>query len=171
MRGWVLGGLVVMVVLLQQSFLGVMSFPQVAPNLFLILMAYAALGLDWREAIVMGLGGGLMLDLTSGVDFGLRMAFFSSLVMFGALLRRVATPELNIQLALSLIVAGTLLFNAAILGELIVAGAHVTWVAVWQRVGLELVLNLIGGVVAWRPLVGLFSVMARKGGLAGQRQV
>lgn len=88
MKMGILIGILVAAVLLQISFLPALRPFDVIPNLVLVVVAAAALGGPIVQAMGMGIGGGIVLDLVSGTDFGLRTGLLAVAVILCAFARR-----------------------------------------------------------------------------------
>ena len=109
----------------------------VVPNLLAVVVILA--GLAWRvsETLILALAGGLLLDLASGSDFGLRMAFFSLLALLVAVLARLGMDFDNLGILLLLLLGATIIYNLAVIANLVLAGEAIDWGVVAGRAGLE----------------------------------
>lgn len=158
---------VLVAVWLQISFFGAFHIFGVLPNVLLVLMIYAGLICRTSDAVMMGLLGGLLLDLASGNDFGLRMGFFVLTGLLIAVLKQAGTDFENTAMVLAATLAGTVLYDVAALSSLLVKGAVIPWGTV---VGVMMVEVLVNGALALllrRPLGRLlgeaeFSFSSRK---------
>ncbi|HUC20301.1 MAG TPA: hypothetical protein VMR98_02285, partial [Candidatus Polarisedimenticolaceae bacterium] len=68
--------LIILVACLQVSMFGHMRPFGIMPNLMVIAVVLVSLWGTASFSLVTAIGGGLLLDMASGSDFGLRMAFF-----------------------------------------------------------------------------------------------
>ncbi|MBW3537971.1 hypothetical protein KY386_00585 [Candidatus Parcubacteria bacterium] len=157
MRLAVLILVVLLSVWLQASFFGAMRPLGVVPNLLLVVVIYAGLVGTATESVAMALAGGMVLDLASGVDFGLRMAFYSLLALIIVMLKRAGANFDNVGLVLLSTVGGTLLYNAAVIVSLILSGVSLPLEAAAARVGFEVGLNLLLVLLGGRALIWLLS--------------
>lgn len=115
MRGIYLAGLVILTVWLQASFLGALHPFGIIPNLALIFILLASAVCTASETVAMAVSIGLILDLASGADFGLRTAFFSLLALMAIMLRRNGADFERPSMIVAAICGGTVLYNAAVL--------------------------------------------------------
>ncbi|HSH31761.1 MAG TPA: hypothetical protein VK963_03805 [Candidatus Saccharimonadales bacterium] len=162
MRVVTLALVVLLSVWLQVSFLGAARPLGVLPNLLLVVVIYAGLAATATEAVAMALGGGILLDVVSGTDFGLRMGFYSLLALVIIMIKRAGANFDNIGLVLLSTIGGTVAYNAAVITGLMLAGASLPVSVGAVRVGLETVINLILVLLAGRLLVRLFKAGGMK---------
>lgn len=137
---------------LQLYFLGNMRPLGVLPNLLLVVIIYAGLLRDATETLAIALGAGLILDLASGSDFGLRMAFYAVLALIVMVLRQMGADFENLGLVLATTAAGAILYNLAVLAGLAVQHGSVPLALALGSIGRELLLDLLL-VVLLRPLL------------------
>jgi rod shape-determining protein MreD len=109
----------------------------IVPNLLAVVVILA--GLAWRvsETLILALAGGLLLDLASGSDFGLRMAFFSLLALLVAVLARLGMDFENVGILLLLLLGATVIYNLAVIANLVLTGEVIAWGAAAGRAALE----------------------------------
>lgn len=100
---------------LEVSFFGAWRPLGILPNLFLVVLLISSLIVPTSEALMMGLGGGLLLDFVSGSDFGLRTAYFCFLVLLIVVIRRTGADFERWSMKLAAIISATILYDAAIL--------------------------------------------------------
>ncbi|HSX48259.1 MAG TPA: rod shape-determining protein MreD [Candidatus Nanoarchaeia archaeon] len=137
---------------LQLYFLGNMRPLGVLPNLLIIVIIYAGLLREATETLAIALGGGLILDLASGADFGLRMAFYAVLALVVMVLRQMGADFENLGLVLATTAVGAFLYNLAVITGLALQHGSVPLSLAAGRIGRELLLDLVL-VVLLRPLL------------------
>ncbi len=150
MRNAVLTVVTVAAVWIQVSFLAAWRPYGAVPDLLAVVLVAAAVALTATETAAIGLGGGLLLDLLSGADFGLRLAFYTFLALALVMVKRGGVALEQAAPQLLTVAAATLIFNVAVLAGI---WHHLhPFSLVLGRVGAEMVLNgLI--LLAIRPLV------------------
>ena len=132
-----------MVAVLAAAWLQVAAFGHlrplgVMPNVMLVAVILFSLWSDATPALAVAVGGGLLLDLASGSDFGLRMAFYVVVA-----LAIIAGRQLGLHADLMItgavaVVLGTLLYDGLILATLKAAPNGL----IMGRIGRELIDNL-----------------------------
>ncbi|HUC86917.1 MAG TPA: rod shape-determining protein MreD [Candidatus Saccharimonadales bacterium] len=137
----ILAGIVAVMVAawLQVSWFGHVRPLGVMPNLMLVVIVLFGLWSNATPALAAALGGGFLLDLASGSDFGLRMAFFSVVVLAIIAGRQTGLHADSFITALLVVMAGTVLYNLVVLATL---GAPIQAIEL-SRIGRELVDNLV----------------------------
>jgi cell shape-determining protein MreD len=130
---------VVIVAWLQVSFFGHVRPLGVMPNLMLAAVVAFGLWSNATPALAAAIGGGLLLDLASGSDFGLRMAFYLVMVLALVAARQLGVQADALVTAVMAVVIGGILYNAVVLATL---GASPSWL-IAGRVGRELVDDLV----------------------------
>lgn len=144
--------LVGIVLVLQLSFLPALRPLGVVPDATLVLVVLVGLASTVSRALAVALVGGLLLDLASGADFGLRLGLFVLAALTTGLVRRAGFHVTSLLVPLVLVAAGT------VLADLIVLAGLASTVSSWPVgqlagiIGLELVVNLLVMLVL-RPLV------------------
>jgi rod shape-determining protein MreD len=144
--------LVLIAVWLQVSFFGAFRIFDVLPNVMLVLIIYAGLICRVSDAVLMALVGGILLDLSSGVDFGLRMGFYILLGLLIAVLKQAGTDFENTAMVLAVTLAGTVLYDVAALSGLILHSAPIPWGIVMTRIGVEIAVNAVLALLLRWPL-------------------
>ncbi len=152
MKGVIRILLVLLAVWLQVSFFGAFRIFDVLPNVLLVLIIYAGLICRVSDAVLMALVGGILLDLSSGVDFGLRMGFYILLGLLIAVLKQAGTDFENTAMVLAATLAGTVLYDVAALSGLILHAAPIPWGIVTTRIGVEIVVNCALALILRWPL-------------------
>lgn len=152
MRRGRLALIVALVVLLQIGFVPALRPGGVVPNLVLCLVALVGLYGSATMALAVALGCGLLVDLASSTDFGLRVALLVLVALVAGLVYRAGLELSGPVVELVLVAAGTVVANAAVLVDLV--GVTGSWPLglVVGKLGLELVLNL-GCTLLLRPVV------------------
>lgn len=84
MKQYLLIAIMIGALILQVSFLPALRPFGVVPNLALIVVASAALTGPLVSAMILALGGGFILDLSSGSDFGLKTGLLALAVLICA---------------------------------------------------------------------------------------
>jgi rod shape-determining protein MreD len=127
---------------LQASFFGALRPWGVVPNVLLVFLIIAITEVTVSEMVGYGVAGGVLLDLASGADFGLRTAFFSFVAIVLAVLTRSGAAFERWSMAIAALVGGTILYNFAVLATLITSQAKLAWPIAIRIVIIELALNL-----------------------------
>jgi rod shape-determining protein MreD len=125
---------------LQVSWFGHVRPLGVMPNVVLIVVVLFGLWSDATTALAAGLGGGFLLDLASGSDFGLRMAFYVVVALALIAGKQLGLHAESLVTSALAVIIGTLIYNLAVLATLsvpLLSGVVVS------RVGAELVDNLV----------------------------
>ncbi len=135
--------IVIAVVWLQLAFLPVVGPWGVVPNLALVAVILMATRLPLSSTLMMAVAIGLLLDIGSGSDFGLRTAFYPLLALITASLRQYGSDLDNLSLLSSVVVAATVLFNLVILTNLALARASLPLRYIGIHVLVEAGLNLL----------------------------
>jgi cell shape-determining protein MreD len=146
-------GLVVVLVWFQVAFFGLVRAWGVMPNLLLVALVVMALWSEATPTLAAALLAGLLLDLVSGADFGLRTAFFAAICLAIIATRQLGLHAESVITAGVLVVIGTLLFNMAIIASL--GAIPIDSGLVLQRIGIETAVNLLllGVVLGARTLL------------------
>ena len=144
------------VVLLQSYFFGAMRPLGVLPNLLLVMLTYLAMLRPASQSLAVAILGGLLLDLISGTDFGLRMAFYSLFTLGVVMARQLGASLESFWSVVGLIAAGTVIYNLAVLGSLIIVRTEFSPLIAARLVAIELAFNLVFAALfgrAWRWLL------------------
>lgn len=109
----------------------------VIPNVMLVVVILYGLWSDATPALAVAVGGGLLLDLASGSDFGLRMGFYVVTVLAVIAARQFGVHAEALLTGVVAAAIGTIIFDAVVL-----ATAHIALNSVvFGRVGRELATN------------------------------
>ena len=152
---------------LQASFFGAFNIGGILPNLLLVVIIYAGLICAVSDAVIMALLGGLLLDLASGPDFGLRMGFYVLLALLIAVLKQAGTDFENTGMVMAATLAATVLFDLTVLAGLLVKSGSIPWVTTGRIVTSEILINCLLALLLRWPLGWLlgkadFSYSSRK---------
>jgi cell shape-determining protein MreD len=152
MRSLRFGLLLAVVLVVQIGFMAALRPLGVVPNLVLVFVVLAGLLGTASRSLAAALVGGLLLDLTSGADFGLRLGLLVVLALATGLVHRAGLNVSGVTMALALVALATFIADAAVLAGL--AGAISNWPLghIVADMGLEIMLNL-GLTLGLRPLV------------------
>lgn len=115
----------------------------VMPNLVLTVVIVTALWSRATTALASAVVCGILLDLASGSDFGLRTAFFTVVVLAIIATRQLGLHAESFSIALAITAAATILANLMIVLSVIGSTAGVDWSVVALRVALEVLYNSI----------------------------
>ncbi|MFI5240522.1 MAG: hypothetical protein ACHQUB_02340 [Candidatus Saccharimonadia bacterium] len=138
---------------LEVSFFGALRPFGIIPNVFLVIILEAAAILPRSsDALAMAVGGGFLLDLSSGVDFGLRTGFFTFLTLLVTLMRRTGADFSRISMRLTAVMSGTILYNLAVLSTLALSHSTIPVGLVAEKIIIEIVENIILAVVLHYPI-------------------
>jgi rod shape-determining protein MreD len=124
---------------LQVSWFGHVRPLGVMPNVVLVVVVLFGLWSDATAALAAAIGGGFLLDLASGSDFGLRMAFYVVVVLALVAGKQIGLHADSLVTPLLAVIIGTIIYNLAVLATL---GAPISGVVI-SRVGAELVDNVV----------------------------
>jgi len=142
---------VVLAAWLQVSFFGHVRPLGVMPNLMLVVVVLFGLWSNATPALVVAIGGGLLLDLASGSDFGLRMAFYLVMALGLVAARQLGVQANSLVTAIIAVVIGCLLYNLVVLAAL---GAPPSWL-VAGLIGRELVDDLVAMLLVYLVRINL----------------
>lgn len=135
--------LVVLAVALQVGVFGYIRPLGVMPNLVLIVVILASLLTTATRAVLLAIVGGLLLDIVSGTDPGLRTAFLT-LAALAAVAVRQAGVDLDSGSGLASIVAlATVTWNLVLLAELSAAGGAIAAGPAAGIIAREVVVNVV----------------------------
>lgn len=130
-------------VLLQISFLPALRPLGIVPNLPLVILLYASFELAASEALALAVGVGLLLDIASGVDFGLRTAFLSFFALLVIIIRRTGADFTRLSMTLTAVVTAGILWDLAILASVVLAHETVSLGEVVRQVLTETAANAL----------------------------
>jgi rod shape-determining protein MreD len=144
--------LAVILAALQVSYLPGLRPLGVVPDVVLPLVALTGLMSTVSRALAVAICGGLLLDMASGSDFGLRTGILILVALATGLIHRAGLNSLGPMVALVLVAAGTVVGNIILLASL--AGGAASWPVgrLLMTIGLLVVLNLVITLLL-RPLV------------------
>ncbi len=129
---------VVLAAWLQVSWFGHWRPLGVMPNVMLITVVAFAAWSNATTALAAAIGGGFLLDLASGSDFGLHIAFYAVVVLAIVAGKQLGVQGDSLVTMLLAVVLGTVVYDALILSTL---GMPLSPV-VFSRIGRELADNL-----------------------------
>ncbi len=115
-----LGGALLIIITagLQVSLFGSMRPFGVMPSLMVIVVVLISLWGTATSSLAAAIGGGLLLDMASGSDFGLRIAFFVVVSLAIIAGRQLGLQADSFISALALVALATLLYDAAVVATL-----------------------------------------------------
>lgn len=131
--------IIVIAVWVQFSWFGPLRPFDVVPSLMLIVVLVTALWSSATTALSTAVVGGLLLDISSGADFGLRTGFFTVVALAVIAARQFGLHAESVLTATGILTVATVVFNAAVLGS--IGGAPVDWSVVWWRIAAEVMVN------------------------------
>lgn len=135
-----------LILVLATAFVQISIFGQwrpfgVMPNLMLILIICLALWSSASVAVAGAVTGGLMLDLSSGADFGLRTAFYTLIALMVIAGKQFGLHPDSILSAMVLVMVGSILFDLSVLSTL--GGQTIDWAYVVAKTSWQVVLNSV----------------------------
>ncbi len=137
---------------LQLSFFGAMRPFGVIPNLAIILITWLSLVLSDGELVLASACLGIIFDLSSGVDFGLRATFYIMYCLVLLVVRQMGGDFEYWPASLIAIASGSIFYNIAVAASLMLAGESARPLyfggLALREVGLDIVLAIV-----LRPLV------------------
>jgi rod shape-determining protein MreD len=151
MKQFLLIAIIIVALIFQVSFLPALRPLGIVPNLVLIVVAAAALTGPLVSAMILALGGGFILDLASGSDFGLKTGLLAFAVLLCAYVARSGLQlGVRLQLLIIVVVISTLT-PLIIVPEILFAGGRVNFGTVLARwiatLGCNAVLAVILGPI------------------------
>lgn len=124
---------------LQVSWFGHVRPLGIIPNVMLLAVILFSLWSDATPALAAAIGGGLLLDLASGSDFGLNMAFYVVMTLAIIAGRQLGLHATSLVTGVAATILGTLLYNLVVLATIKAPISPL----IASRVGRELAVNLI----------------------------
>lgn len=113
------------------------------PNYLLVYLVVASLFFDFSSLIWLALGGGFILDLYSGSDFGINMAFYVLLVIaIKAVLSLSESPARN-SYVIIVVIFGTIFYSILMSLSLINIIGQSFSPLIFKQLGLELLYNTL----------------------------
>jgi rod shape-determining protein MreD len=150
-RFWLFVGLIL---ILQIAFLPALRPLGVVPNMILVLVILVGLTGTASLALGVALVGGLLLDLTSGADFGLRLGLLILTALATGFVHRAGLQAGGSVVALAVVAVATVVAHLTILAGLLAQDGFAQWP--WGfligTLTLEIMLNLLIAMALW-PLV------------------
>lgn len=147
MRNLKIISLVVGCAVLQLSFFGAMRPFGIVPNLAIILIASLCSSLGDGELVLLSAALGIIFDLSSGADFGLRATFFILFSLALLVVRQIGADFGYLPSVLVAIVLGSLAYNAAIVASLMAGGQAVVpgyySLLALREIGVDMVLAVL----------------------------
>lgn len=112
-----LGGILIVLVAawVQISWFGQLRPLGVIPNVMIVTIVLFSLWANATSCMAAALGGGLLLDMASGADFGLRTAFFMVLALAVVAGRQLGMHAEAFITAVGVVAVATILYNIAVL--------------------------------------------------------
>ena len=141
---------------LQLGFVPAMRPLGVVPDLALVMVVLVGLMGTASRALVVAVVAGLLLDLSSGSDFGLRTAVLVLAALVTGIIHRAGLETFGILVPATVVAVVTLLTTTLIAVDMAGATAGWSWWTLLRRLGIEIMLNL-ALVVLMRPVVGWLS--------------
>jgi hypothetical protein len=152
---WRFWPFVLLVLALQVAFMPALRPLGVVPNMALVLVALVGLTGTASLALGVALVGGLLLDMTSGADFGLRTGLLVLVALACGYVHRAGLHASGLVVALVVVAAGTFISDLAVLAGLIRTGlGYWPGGSLLGTMVLEIMLNLLI-TLALQPLVRL----------------
>jgi rod shape-determining protein MreD len=113
----------------------------VMPDLLLLVVILAAMVDEATPSLAMAVGGGLLIDLASGSDFGLRTGFLAVTTLAVIAGRQFGLHAESVLTTLVITALATLLLNLAIVGS--IHAERVDWGYVGSLTVRQTLLNLL----------------------------
>lgn len=135
-------GALLAAVLIQVSWFGHMRPFGVMPNLVLVVVVVTALWSRATTAIASAILCGILLDIASGADFGLRTAFFTVVTLAIIASRQFGLYAESFSMAAAMVAISTVVGNLLIILGVIGSTAGIDWLMVARQVLVEAGLNL-----------------------------
>lgn len=137
------GGALLAAVLMQIAWFSHVRPFGVMPNLVLVVVVVTALWSRATAALASAIVAGLLLDLASGADFGLRTAFFTVVTLAVIALRQLGVYAESFLMAVATVAICTVIANLLIVFGVVGTTGGVDWLAVLQRISIEVGLNTV----------------------------
>ena len=148
----ILGGVVVVLsVCLQLSWFGHIRPFGVMPNLVLITVVVFSLWANASSGLAAALVSGLLLDMSSGSDFGLRIAFFMVVVLAIVAGRQLGLQSESLPAVVVIMATSSLLYDLAVLATLRAPISSDSLIPVAVSAGMAVVIAI--GVMLMRAVV------------------
>lgn len=115
----------------------------IVPNLALVVVILLAIRLPVVTSLSLAVVIGWFLDAGAGSDYGLRVTFYSLVVILTVFLRQLGSDLENLSLQASLVTAGTVVLNLAILANLAFQHTPLPLGYVGLRLLSEVIINVL----------------------------
>ena len=154
-------GLLGLAVMLQLSLIPAIRPFGVVPNLALVMMMLAALNLPTSEALIVAAVSGLMLDISSGTNFGLWTGVFMLGTLAIEMIHQVGI-ELDRPIVAPVLVAlGTVMIAFVLWATMVTRVTHFSGATFVSRLIIELMINLTLTVLL-RPALSIILQSRRR---------
>ncbi len=147
-RVWQIG-LMLAAVFAQASALSLVGQNRVTPNFLLVYLVVASLFWDYSSLVWLALGGGFILDLYSGNDFGINMAFYVLLVIIIKIILSLGESPARNTYALIVIGFGTVFYSIVMSLGLIGTPNQSLDLYSLKFLGIEVLYNVVLAFVAF----------------------
>lgn len=154
-----IGFVVILSALAQISPLSLQIFG-INANLLLVSLVVLIFVADFYELIWLGLIGGLILDLNSGIDFGINMSFYLILLIVIKLIIKKSEITSKLAYILIIILVATVGYNLVLLST---AFKSITQLNIWTlslQLLFEIVLNILIAIVSYFFITFLLDKMS-----------
>lgn len=139
-------------VVLQISLLPALRLFDVVPNVALVMMVLCSVWIATSESLSVAVVAGAVLDIASGVNFGLWMGVMMTVSLAAGLTHRAGIELDQPFTPIAFVLAGTTLTTLVIWIGMASSVMHWSFGVMAGRLGVELLLNL-GLVIGLRPFV------------------
>lgn len=154
-----IGFVVILSALAQISPLSLQIFG-INANLLLVSLVVLIFVADFYELIWLGLIGGLILDINSGIDFGINMSFYLILLIVIKLIIKKSEITSKLAYILIIILVATVGYNLVLLST---AFKSITQLNIWTlslQLLFEIVLNILIAIVSYFFITFLLDKMS-----------
>lgn len=137
----------IITLLLESTFLNLVSIGNIRPNLILILVIFIGLHSDWRESLEAGMVGGLLRGIASTDPIGMNLIILGLCGLFASYCKnKVYKENFLTQIILTLLMAAALnvcsLFTNIVIKNLELAGVNLMFTSIKTIVLLSLYTSL-----------------------------
>lgn len=161
MRRIVVIGLLGIGIVMQLSLLPAIKPFGVVPNVALIMMMLVALQLPTSEALIVAVAGGLILDISSGANFGLWTGVFMLGTLAVAMIQQAGIELERPIVAPVLVTLGTMVIAVVLWATMATRVIHFSGAIFFGRFVIELMINLILTVLL-RPSLSILLQSRRR---------
>lgn len=158
MKAWLTAAVVLVAAVLQVATLPAWRPLGVIPNLLLVILLLCAIYRPATQALGLTVVVALLVDLASATTFGLRLSFFTLMVLIVVALMRLGADFERLDLLLLAVVVGTIGFNLAILSSVWPVTSSDYLVAA----RLILVEMIINALLAWGLSLALVPILGER---------